>query len=107
MNLSQIIVISIVILGFIAFFTSFFTCPRYRILEVEHKSGEIDYSVQVSYLFGLPGTWVIKEICMGYYILRLKGCDLKAAKRYVTQFEEKEAKKRGYKVKKKKVIERD
>lgn len=103
MNYDAYIAISIVVLGVIGFCIQFFTRPRYRIVEVEHKSGKIDYNVQVSYLFGLPGTWVTEEICMGYWILVLKGCDLKSAKRYVTQFEKEDEEERGYKVRRKRI----
>lgn len=97
--------ISIVVLGVIGFCIPFFTRPRYRILEVEHKSGKIDYTVQSSRVFGLPGTWVTEEICMGYWTLVLKGCDLEAAKRYKAQFEKEDEEKRSYRVKKKRIYE--
>ena len=100
-----ILAIFIVVLGIIAFSIPFFTRPRYRILEVEHKNGEIDYTVQSSRVFGLPGTWSIVEIDMCLYSLRLKGCDLKTAKRYKAQFEKEYEKKRSYRVKKKRVYE--
>ena len=105
MNYDAYIAVSIVVLGVIGFCIPFFTRPRYRILEVEHKSSKIDYTVQSSRVFGLPGTWITEKIFMGYWNLVLKGCDLKSAKRYVTQFEEEEAKKRGYRVKKKRRYE--
>ena len=98
-----ILAIFIVVLGIIAFSIPFFTRPRYRILEVEHKNGEIDYTVQSSHVFGLPGTWATVDIFMGYWTLRLKGCDLEAAKRYVAQFEKEDEEKRRYRVKKKRV----
>jgi hypothetical protein len=100
-----ILAIFIVVLGIIAFSIPFFTRPRYRILEVEHKSGKIDYTVQFSRVFGLPGTWVTEEICMGCWTLVLKGCDLEAAKRYKAQFEKEDEEKRSYRVKKKRIYE--
>ena len=100
-----ILAIFIVVLGIIAFSIPFFTRPRYRILEVEHKNGEIDYTVQSSRVFGLPGTWATEEICMGYWTLVLKGCDLEAAKRYKAQFEKEDEEKRSYRVKKKRIYE--
>lgn len=100
---NAILAILIVALGIIAFSIPFFTRPRYRILEVEHKNGEIDYTVQSSHVFGLPGTWTTEEIFMGYYSIVLRGCDLEAAKNYVKRFEIEDAKKRGRKTKRKKV----
>lgn len=105
MNYDAYIAILIVVLGVIGFCIQFFTRPRYRIVEVEHKNGEIDYNVQVSCMFGLPGTWSIVEIDMCLYNLRLKGCDLEAAKRFKAQFEKEDEDERGRKVKRKKVHE--
>ena len=102
---NAILAIFIVVLGIIVFSIPFFTRPRYRILEVEHKDGEVDYTVQFSRVFGLPGTWVTEEICMGYWTLVLKGCDLEAAKRYKAQFEKEDEEKRSYRVKKKRIYE--
>ena len=100
-----ILAILIVVLGVIAFCVPFFTRPRYRILEVEHKNGEIDYTVQFSRVFGLPGTWVIVQVCMGYYRIVLRGCDLEAAKYYVRSFEIEDAKERARKTKRKYMLE--
>lgn len=101
--IEPIITVSIVVLEVIVFCIPFFTRPKYRILEVEHKNGEIDYTVQSSRMFGLPGTWTTEEICMGHWILVLRGCDLEAAKNYVRQFEKEDAEERGRKPKRKKV----
>ena len=73
---------------------------KYRIVEVEHVNGEIDYTVQSSIF---PGIWSTIEIFTGLYSYYLKGCDLEAAKSYVSQFEEEDEKRRGEKVKKSRV----
>ena len=100
---NAILAILIVVLGVIAFCIPFFTRPRYRILEVEHKNGKVDYTVQSSSFLGLPGTWVTVKISMGYWTIVLRECDLKAAKDYVRRFENEETQKVGKRIKRKKV----
>ena len=101
-NPDGIVAVSILLIAVLLSSIPLFTRPRYRILEVRHRNGEIDYTIQQSKVFGFPGTWTTCEI--DFYCLVLRSCDLEAAKNFVKRFEEEDAEKRGRKVIKKSEI---
>lgn len=77
---------------------------KYKIVEVIHANGEIDYTIKQS-IYPFYFIWSTVEICYGYYNVVMKGIKtLEHAKELVKQYEENDRKEIGERVIKRKNI---
>ncbi len=78
---------------------------RYKIVEVTHANGEVDYTIKTS-SFPFYFIWVTVEVSYGYYSVVMRGVGtLEHAKELVEQYKKNDEMGRGKRITKKKTIE--
>lgn len=71
---------------------------RYKIVEVTHANGEVDYTIKTS-SFPFYFLWVTVEEDYGLYSVRMKGVEsIERAKEFISKYEESDRKERGKRV---------
>jgi hypothetical protein len=98
-------IVLLVILFWIVLYVHYFCEEHLRIVEVEYRDGDKDYTIESSTFFGLPGTWSTKTINIGYTLVFLDGFTLEQAKARLESLKEDRKKILGKRIKNKSVIE--
>ena len=71
---------------------------RYKIVEVTHANGEVDYTIKTS-SFPFYFLWVTVEEDYGLYSVRMKGVEsIERAKEFISKYKESDRKERGKRV---------
>lgn len=75
-----------------------------KLIKVTHRDGSISYTIKVRVL---PFIWVVGRECMGHYEQVFKNMDFEHAKRVLKRLNEKDAERRGHKIKCTEVVKID
>ena len=67
-----------------------------KLIKVTHKDGSISYTIKVRVF---PFIWVVGCECMGHYELMYKNMTFEQAKRVLKRLNERDAERRGHKIK--------
>ena len=67
-----------------------------KLIKVTHKDGSISYTIKVRVF---PFIWVVECECMGHYDLVYKNMDFEHAKSVLKRLNERDAERRGHKIK--------
>ena len=77
---------------------------RYKIVEVTHANGEVDYTIKTS-SFPFYFLWVTVEVSYGYYSVVMRGVGtLEHAKELVEQYKENDRRVMGKRITKKRTV---
>ena len=67
-----------------------------KLIKVTHKDGSISYTIKVRVF---PFIWVVGREVTGYYELEYKNMNFEQAKRVLKRLNERDAERRGHKIK--------
>jgi len=71
---------------------------RYKIVEVTHANGEVDYTIKTS-SFPFYFIWVTVKEDYGLYLVKMKGVEsIERAKEFISKYEESDRKELGKRV---------